>query len=168
MTILARITHRYTNGRQYFAVETSMSEQQLNKAIAFIQYVRNDLPIMEIQYNDCVAEPDCIYVLENVFGCKQISVTENSVFDVEIDLYSNWDLAFRGELEDINVAPQAVAGALLDVFLQHANEIMFRRGSTEKLQHEFGYLRDIRSGKPALIEWGLKGIGGEPIVGSFV
>ena len=163
---LVRLTHRYSNSRDFCGVETAMDDDQLNKVIAFIQKVRDGLPIMDIQYNDTLAEPDCGYVLEQLFECKVVMASGKKEFDSEIDLFYNWDLVWTLDYSDITVKEADVAVALLDDFIRQAKAIMGRYATpAEKLKEEYAYLLAMRERKPALPEWGLRTLTGDAVVG---
>lgn len=143
-----------------------MDNDQLNKAIAYIQMVRDGLPIMDIQYNDILAEPDCAFVLELLFECKAVVTSGGQKCDSEIDLFDNWKLVWALDYSDVKVKEADVAAALLDDFIRQANEIMGRYAAPAvKLKEEFAHLLAMRDRKPALPEWGLRTITGNAVVG---
>lgn len=163
---LVRLTHCYSNSREFCGVETVMDDAQLNRVIAYIQKVRDGLPIMDIQYNDTMAEPDCAYVLEQLFECETFKAPGRKECDSEIDLFRNWDLVWTLDYSDITVKEADVAAALLDDFIRQAKAIMGRYAMpADKLKEEYAYLLAMRERKPALPEWGLRTINGNAVVG---
>lgn len=163
---LVRLTHRYSNGHAFCGVETVMSDVQLNRVIAYIQKVRDGLPIMDIQHNDTLAEPDCAYVLEQLFECKTVKADGGKECDSEIDLFRNWDLVSTLDYSDITIKETDVVAALLDDFIHQAQEIMGQYATpADRLKEEYAHLLAMREGKPALPEWGLRTINGDAVIG---
>lgn len=165
------LTHYYTLLKEHYAVETSMTADELNKVIAYMQLVRDDLPAMEL-CEDVLGEDDSSAILEKLFGCRRIVSDTPVDCEDEIDLHDNWSnvacpMRWSGNFDYEWPHRTAVAKAILDEMIVQAECCLSRNDSPWRatlLEH----LKAFRRGEPAQSEWQLSTISGKPVVGLMI
>lgn len=171
MTIF-RLTHCYSSMQDhFFGVESSLSEYEINLRCAYIQCIRERLPLLPCT-QAFINEMSCMILLHEFYGIRQITTPRR--YNKCIDLHQNWiDYCFpscnmQDSLNDVSV--ENASHQLLTLMYKEAEEhvsMLAASGSNDLLASviEMDNLREVIKGTPVSPAWGWTDINGHSLAG---
>lgn len=145
-----------------------MDDVRLNDVVAYLQLVRDELPLFSI-VDDVLGEEDGSSILERLFGCRRIVSEEPIQCDTEINIHRNWEthaclLDLKLLAPRMPVTPDVVAAAILDEMEKQAVRLRPLGFSREEAA-EYEKLLAIRNEEAAREDWQLFTLQGSPVIG---
>ena len=164
-----KLTHAYTNlyKNKFFGIKTDWSFEDINLACAYIQKMRDYLPILPYG-DDVVGEDDGIEILHSFYGFEKLY--KNTEYDYILDFYDNWEEYCCGRIYPNNILNKfAVENASIKIFEVMKKIMLGLEGWYRDSDHfdeqcwndVIQQLSAVIQGSPVLPEWQWKTIDGK-------
>lgn len=163
---IINITHRYTRLYSFFGVRTAYSWEELNEICAYLQWVRNDLPIFPT-IDEGLGEQEMVNLLGKLYDCEKIVSEEYLEWDGAIDIYENWSqYAIKNEVKYLNKWKRGRAKVeVIEQLLIQARENVLLQEEGSEIVRKLEY---IKNGQYVPKEWSLKTDEGDLYTGSLI
>lgn len=167
-----RLTHCYSNLEdKFFGVEVSCSEYELNLRCAYIQSIRDRLPLLSC-VDAVINEKSCMLLLHEFYGIRISTIPRR--YEKYIDLHQNWiDYCFAScnRFDSLNdYAVERASLKVLKLMYHEAKEnlsAMKKSSSDEYILavKEVNQLNAVIRGMSVSPIWGWSDINGHSLAG---
>ncbi|WGM03513.1 hypothetical protein [Arsenophonus nasoniae] len=99
--MIYQLTSVNSNSNNFYGVEADLTLEDFQHACAYVQIVRDGLPVLSSCLDDCVGDWDGVILLNRFYGFKPIYKMIKP--DEIIDFYDNWhEYVLKNDVNKIN------------------------------------------------------------------